>query len=131
MNLKVNGAILLVGCLLGVFIGSKISLPGLPLSQPPAVNPPAKVEGRKIERKFDPTTGKLSSESVVENISTPSLMPKPRYKITLMPVWSPSGAYYGALYEKRYDLPVIRDVYIGAYLNSRLEVGLSLSKEFY
>ena len=128
MNLKLNGSILLVGLALGVFIGSKVSLPGLSVPSSP---PPAKVEGRKIERSFDQNTGKLVKESVVENISTPSLNPKPRYKITLMPVWSPSGAYYGGLYEKRYDLPIIRDVYIGAYLNSRLEVGLSLSKEFY
>lgn len=131
MNLKLNGIFLLVGCLLGIFISSKTGLPGLQAPFSPAVNPPAKVEGRKIERKFDPSTGKLSSESVVENISTPTLMPKPRYKISLLPVWSPSGIYYGGLYEKRYDLPIIRDVYIGIFINTKLEAGLSLSKEFY
>lgn len=131
MNLKANGAILLVGCAIGVFVGSKIRLPGLQAPVASPANPPPKKEERKIERKFDPQTGKLSSESVVESVSTPTPPMKPRYKITLLPVWSPSGAYYGALYEKRYDLPIIRDVYIGAYLNSRLEVGLSLSKEFY
>lgn len=130
MNLKLNGIILLVGIVLGFFISPKGGLSGLPASLSPSPAPAAKMEERKIERHFD-SSGKLSSESVVENISTPSISPKPRYKITLLPVWSPQGVYYAGLYEKRYDIPVLRDVYIGLFINTKSELGLSLSKEFY
>lgn len=128
MSLKVNGAIFLLGCLAGYFILNKF--------QPKPVAPlvvPAKQEQRKVERVFDKASGNLVSESVVESVSTPQPQPKPRYKIALFPVYSfsTSSIYYGALYEKRYDLPFVREVYLGVYANTKLEVGLSLSKEFY
>lgn len=133
MNLKVNGAILLVGCVLGIFVGSKIRLPGLPTSCPPPAAQAPKKEERKIEREFDKGTGKLSKETVVESISTPQPQPKPRYKITLIPTYSfiDRKFHTAGLYEKRYDLPLIREAYLGIYANTKLEAGVSLSKEFY
>lgn len=133
MNLKLNGSILLVGCALGVFIGSKVSLPGLQTPVASSANPPPKKEERKIERSFDQNTGKLVKESVVENISTPSLNPKPRYKITALALWDRENSkpYYAGMYEKPYSLPLLGDVDLGIYVDSKVNGGLSLKKEFY
>ncbi len=122
--MKRDGFILLIGFCLGAFLVYKIMpRPLAPIEQ---IIPIAKKNTHKVYSK-----GELLSEDIIETIPMPN--PKPKYKITLFPIYDfqKQSAYFAGLYEKRYDLPFIREVYLGVYINSRLEVGVSLSKEFY
>ncbi len=127
MNVRISIALISFGLLVGIYIGAKYC-PNVFVQEPEKIT---KEEKRKITRKFD-SLGHIASETIIEKILTP-LIPKPSYKITLFPIYDfhKSALYWAGLYEKRYDLPFIREVYLGVYVNTRLEAGLSLSKEFF
>ncbi len=114
----------------GICLGAGILYRFMP--RPMVLENPVVTENREIKRAFD-SQGKLVSEVVVERSIKPMPNPKPRYKITLIPSYSfLDGRFnYAGLYEKRYDLPIIGDCYLGLYASSKLELGVSISKEFY
>lgn len=126
MFLKNNGISLLIGCCLGTCLGYKLFNKALPQVIP------VSTEDKKTTRNYAPD-GKIISEVVVEHKSQPMHNPKPRYKISLIPSYSflDRKFNYAGLYEKKYVLPMIGDCYLGLYTSSKLELGISISKEFY
>ena len=126
MNLKSNGLCLFIGCCIGTFLGYKLSNKVLP-----PLKPLVAIE-EEVTKTYDPLSGKLIGE-VITKKQTPIPQPKPRYKITLIPAYNflDQKFEFMGLYEKRYLLPIIGEVYLGMFVSSKLTLGVSISKEFY
>lgn len=123
MNLKSNGISFIIGFCICLGLAYKLRPKQLPLA-------PLSTE-ESVAKTYNPETGKLIGE-VITKKQTPMPQPKPSYKITLIPSYSflDGRVVYAGLYEKRYDLPIFGDSYVGIYLNTKFEIGLSISKEF-
>lgn len=126
LNYRLAFLVFLFPLILGIYIGSKYC-PNIFVQ-----DIPNKIEQRKIIRHFD-NGGHLADEVITENISTPSPPKKALYRVTLFPVysWNDRSPYYGITYEKPYTIPMMGEVFLGLYINTKSEIGFSLSKDFY
>ncbi len=134
INLKAIAASVVLSLLGGIFIGAKycpnvFEVKGF---QPPGQCIAEKIK-RKIEKKFDPNSGKLLSESIIEDVTKPLAMPKPLFKLTILSVYDVFQKRWdwAAMYEKPYTLPLMGDAWLGVYVSNQYQVGVSFSKEFY
>ncbi len=83
--------------------------------------------------KTNPDGSKEESIRFQSEVSQ-KLEQKPRLgkRMTIIPFYSftEQRFYYAAGYEKRYSLPLIGESYLGIFVNSKLDAGVSFSKEF-